>query len=356
MKSLITSRHRSICQIMLRVARPVAMLCAVVPMFFVVPAFADDNADVSKLMKSGQFADALVKADAALVQHPRDPQLLFLKGLILTEQNKTTEAIAVFVKLTEEFPQLPEPYNNLAVLFASNGQYDKARASLEMAIRTNPTYATAHENLGDVYAKLASQAYDKALQLDSNNSGAKSKLTLVRTLVGNPTGNVAPKAIAGATKSVVTAAASVQQEPAKIEAKLDAKAVAKVEPKASAKAVVKVDADSDHDDVLKAVNAWASAWSAKDMKAYLGAYGSAFQTPDGVSRTKWADERRSRIEGKGHIHVQVESPQVTMNGNTASVRFRQIYASDRLTANSKKTLVLEKQGSKWQIKQERTGN
>jgi tetratricopeptide (TPR) repeat protein len=147
------------------------------------PVRADDLAEISKSIRAGQFNEALGKADAALAQRPRDPQMRFLKGLILTEQNKSIEAILIFTKLTEDFPELPEPYNNLAVLYASAGQYDKARTALEAAIRTNPTYATAHENLGDVYAKLASQAYDKALQLDSSNTSAKSKLTMVRTMV-----------------------------------------------------------------------------------------------------------------------------------------------------------------------------
>ena len=87
--------------------------------------------------------------------------------MILTEQNKTDDAIKVFTELTEDYPELPEPYNNLAVLYATQGEYDKARKALEMAIRTHPSYAIAHENLGDIYATLASQAYDKALQLDS---------------------------------------------------------------------------------------------------------------------------------------------------------------------------------------------
>ena len=109
----------------------------------------------------------------------------FLKGLIYTEQGNTREAIEMFRKLTEDYPELPEPYNNLAVIYASQGQYDRARAALEQSIRTHPSYATAYENLGDVYAKLASQAYDKALKLDSSNAGAQNKLALVRELVGN---------------------------------------------------------------------------------------------------------------------------------------------------------------------------
>ena len=150
---------------------------------FSLPALADDAADVSKLLRAGQTDQAMQKVDAVLAQKPRDAQMRFFKGLILTEQGKSNDAIQVFLHLTEDYPELPEPYNNLAVLYASQGEYEKARASLEMAIRTHPSYATAHENLGDVYAKLASQAYDKALQLDSNNQAAQSKLALIRELI-----------------------------------------------------------------------------------------------------------------------------------------------------------------------------
>ena len=134
-------------------------------------AHADEYADVGQLLRNGKHSEALVKADQFLVNKPRDPQMRFLKGVAQTESGKPNEAISTFTKLTEDYPELPEPYNNLAVLYAGQSQFDKARAALEMAIRTNPSYATAHENLGDVYAKLASQAYSKALQLDSSNTG-----------------------------------------------------------------------------------------------------------------------------------------------------------------------------------------
>ncbi len=201
MKPTLSSSSRSLYQRAHYISKPLLVSCSLLAALFTVPAFADESADVGKLIKGGQFVEALSKVDVALAQKPRDAQLRFLKGLILTEQNKSAEAIAIFTKLTEDFPDLPEPYNNLAVLLASAGQYDKARVALEMAIRTNERYATAHENLGDVYAKLASQAYDKALQLDTGNSVAKSKLTLIRTLIANPNGT-APKtvvAIAAAT-------------------------------------------------------------------------------------------------------------------------------------------------------------
>ena len=145
-------------------------------------AYADDYADVNRLARAGQYPEALAKAEQYLASKPRDPQMRFLKGVIQTETGKTSDAIATFTNITEDYPELPEPYNNLAVLYAGQNQFDKARAALEMAIRINPNYATAHENLGDVYARLASQAYSKALQLDGGNAAVQPKLALIRTL------------------------------------------------------------------------------------------------------------------------------------------------------------------------------
>src|SRR3954452_5571665 len=156
-------------------------------------ASADDLQDAARFLKAGQHQQAMERVNKVLGAKPRDPQARFLKGLIYTEQGNTKDAIDIFTKLTQDFPNLPEPYNNLAVIYASQGQYEKARASLEQSIRTHPSYATAYENLGDVYAKLASQAYDKALQLDSSNTGAQNKLSLVRDLVGGPTTVAAAK-------------------------------------------------------------------------------------------------------------------------------------------------------------------
>src|SRR5258708_16038244 len=143
---------------------------------------ASSYEDASKLFKQGNYAEALEKVESMTTANPRDARERFLKGLSLTEQNKPAEAVKVFTSLTEDYPELPEPYNNLAVLYASQGQYDKARNSLEMAIRTHPSYATAHENLGDIYAKMASQAYDKALQLDRANQAAATKLNMIKDL------------------------------------------------------------------------------------------------------------------------------------------------------------------------------
>ncbi|MEB0138728.1 tetratricopeptide repeat protein [Undibacterium sp. CCC2.1] len=325
-----------------------------------MPSFADEGGDVSKLLRTGQTAEALRKVDGALATRPKDAQLRFLKGLILTEQNKTVEAISIFSKLTDDYPELPEPYNNLAVLYASAGQYDKARAALEMAIRTNPVYSTAHENLGDIYAKLASQAYGKALQLDSGNSVAKLKLTLVHNLVGNVTGGTNPKpdpktAVSAPLPTPVPALAQAKQTPvppAKIEAAPSkATPLVKTEPVKPRPPV-----DRDEDDVIKVVENWAKAWSNKETNTYLSYYAKDFQAPKGMSRKAWAEERRDRIEGKGRINVKIEGLKVSIDGSLATVKFRQIYTSDKLTANSRKTLNMSKIDGKWQIKQERAGS
>ena len=139
-------------------------------------ARADDFQEARRLFQQGSYPQALERVDAVLVKQPKDARARFLRGLIFTEQSRFPEAIRVFTALTEDYPELPEPYNNLAVIYASQGQDEKARQALEMAIRTHPTYATAHENLGDIYAKMARQAYDKALQLDASNASAKAKL------------------------------------------------------------------------------------------------------------------------------------------------------------------------------------
>src|SRR6185369_17986120 len=162
------------------------------------------------------------KVEAFLRAQPKDPQGRFLKGLLLTEEKKVPEAIQVFTGLTEDYPELPEPYNNLAVLYASQGNYDKAKAALELAIHTHPSYATAHENLGDIYAQLASRAYDRALQLDKNNTSAQVKLAMVKDIFSAQKGTAgqrAPQQPAAAVSPAPQAAPSPPPAAPKPEAK-----------------------------------------------------------------------------------------------------------------------------------------
>lgn len=370
----------------------------------VPPAWADTAQDAQALIRQGQYAQALEKLDPALAARPKDAQLRFLRGVALSELNRANEAISIFQKLTEDYPELPEPYNNLAVLYAQQRQYEKARQSLELAIRTHPSYATAHENLGDIYARLASQAYDKALALDSSNLTAQNKLSMIKemmTVGGKTVRPVAPPVAApppkpapvaavpavapapvpvapatpspspskpAAAPSVATApspaAPPAQPKTPSIAALTPsaqtappAPAVSKNDPKATAKAPEPKDETAAvAPAVTRMVQSWATVWSRKDVKAYLAHYARDFTPPKGLSRKAWEEERQQRLTKPGPIEVDLENIKiVSSTGNRVTVRLRQNYKSANLSTSSTKTLELIQQDGKWLIAQERVG-
>lgn len=362
MISFIVSKFSSVCRSWLALLRAAGLAAALV---FAAPASAqtDELQDVNQMLKLGQFDQALTRVNNYLATRPKDARGRFLKGLILAEQNKPNDAIKVFTELTQDFPDLPGPYNNLAVLYASQGAYDKARGALEQAIRTHPSYATAHENLGDIYAKMASQAYDKALQLDKGNTTAQSKLNMIRDLF--PADPRSARAVAAATAPAKVAAAPAPYDPTKAAAApppaappvVAAKpAPAAREPEPAAKPPAAKAEARNPDEVLAYVNAWAKSWSNNDAPAYLAAYAADFRTPRGEPRAAWEAERKARIAKPRKINVRLENLKVVFDDNSrATVTFVQHYDSDILKAVHNKVLVMTKTGDKWQIQQERSG-
>jgi tetratricopeptide (TPR) repeat protein len=356
-----------------------AALCgSVLLLSFTLSAHADEVQDANQLFKQKQYDQALQKVDSFLATKPKDAQARFLKGLILTEQGKTDDAIKIFSSLTEDYPELPEPYNNLAVLYAGQGKYDKARVALEMAIRTHPSYATAHENLGDIYAKMASQAYDRALQLDSNNTSTKTKLALIKELFSTDRSRTTAPALQQQAKpaTTVVAAAPTQpadtpppaQQPAAAPAKAaampapakvaEAPVVAPKPAAAPAPAVVKPAAPAktaanSSDEVLKAVHGWAAAWSAQNVKQYLAFYAEDFRTPRGISRSAWEKQRHSRLTSPNFIHVKVSDARVKFTDAThATATFRENYRASHLQVSVIKTLKMVKTDGHWLIREE----
>ena len=354
--------------------------------------------EIQRLIKSGQSTQALKLIDDALAKNPKDPAMRFRRGVTLSMLDRKAEALQVFQKLVEDHPEMPAPYNNLAVLYGSQGDYDKARAALVAAIRTNPQYATAYQNLGDVYAQLASQAYSKALQLDKSDTTVPPKLVLLRELIANPgQAAAAPATVAAATpapapapaaKPTQVAVATPAPAPAPVAvpkpapvpvaapkpapappapapapvvapkpapAPAPAPVVAKPAP-APAPAPAPVAASGEAiAEVNGAVHAWAAAWSHRDMAGYLGAY-----TPDyamgGKSHKAWEDDRKARIVPRKRIAVEVSDLHVSVSGDKAQAHFKQTYESDTLTTSGHKTLDLVRSPSgKWLIKQESVG-
>ena len=291
---------------------------------------ANEIQEINQQFRKGDLTGALENADRYLAKNPKDAQARFLKGLILADQGKTNDAITVFTGLTEDYPELPEPYNNLAVLYASQSKYEAAKNALEMAIRTHPSYATAHENLGDIYAKMASIAYDKALALDSKNATAQTKLALIQDMIeGQPRKPAAAK--------IATAKPPVK--PTQAESAPVKTAATNTAPVNSAPADTRIEA---------AITRWAQAWSARDVDAYLAAYASDF-TAEGLSRSKWEAQRRARITAPKSIEVKISDLKIAQQGDTASATFRQAYRSDRLSSTVSKTLTLALKNGEWRI-------
>ena len=104
-----------------------------------------------------------------------------------------------------------------------------------------------------------------------------------------------------------------------------------------------------------AVQAWASAWAAKDMKAYLGAYDKSFDPPGNQNRSAWEKEREARIVSKSRISVKLSDINVSVKGDKATARFRQAYSADALNVTSRKTLDLVHNNGRWTIVRESTG-
>ena len=124
----------------------------------------DPHQQVEQLMRQDQIEPALAKIQAHLAQRPRDPQMRFWQAVLLTRQGKREQALQVYTELTQDFPELAEPHNNLGVLQAANNDIDLAQRSFELALRADPQHALAHENLADVLLRQAQRHYQRAAQ------------------------------------------------------------------------------------------------------------------------------------------------------------------------------------------------
>jgi Flp pilus assembly protein TadD len=268
--------------------------------------------EAQALIGQGQFERALERLDRQVKSAPQDAEARFTRGLVLVRLNRHDDAARVFTELTRDFPQLPEPYNNLAVIYAQQGDYDKAREALEAALAMHPSYAVAHENLGDIHAALSAAAYNRALTLDPANTALRAKLTLVAQLDGLGRGAIAP-----ATPPAPPAAAG------------DTAAIEQV------------------------LRDWAAAWSSQDADRYLSFYAPDFTPEGGASRQVWEAQRRERIAKPRQIRVALSELRVAPQGaGRAQATFTQDYRSDALSNRSTKVLDLAQVGGRWQIRRE----
>lgn len=134
-----------------------------------------DIDEARRLANDGQTDQALAHVAEILRAQPADIAARLLHGVLLSSSEQSDAAIDAFLGIAEDRPDLPEPHNNLAVLYAAQGRYDEARAALTHAIKLQPDYDVAHENLGDVYLKLAFLSFSSAEQINPDNANAANK-------------------------------------------------------------------------------------------------------------------------------------------------------------------------------------
>jgi len=282
---------------------------------------AQNNTDEIKLLlKNGNYKKAEGLINNSIESNLNNPEILFYRGIMETNLGKTNQAIDTFRDLTERFPELPEPFNNLAVLYAEKGQFRLAKEILEQAIKTNPSYLTAHINLGDIFTKMASEAYNKALEIDKSNNIAITKLSMITQLFNyNPN-----------TKNTVIDSIKTKKEP-KI-TKLSKKELEKR--------------------ILNSIENWKTAWESKDIESYLNAYSSNFIYPNNMTKSEWEKYRTNRIVPKKIINISISNIKLKFKKETITATFTQNYKSGRLNQTSNKSLTFVGDDGRWLILEE----
>ena len=288
--------------------------------------YADINSAKS-LIQNGRLDSALIELDKVIYEKPDDAEARFLKGVALQALDRNDEAIEVYSGLAQDFPELPEPYNNLAVLFAEKSEFDKAEDALRAAIKTNKSYSTAYENLGDIYAQRASIAYNDALNLSpANRDAVKVKLSMIDNILLPP-----------AARNTMTAQVNNP---------------IKTNPPANT-ANTSAAFSTPSENVRTAVLTWAEDWSSRNVDAYLSHYASNFKPSNKSSRSAWAKYRSQRLEAPSFVIVNISQLQSRTNSDgSVTAVFVQDYESDGYKDKVQKTLQLVNAQGTWKIQSE----
>ena len=141
---------------------------------------SDPHDQVKKLLRQEKFERAEALVDKFMAVNPRDPQMRFWKAWITDRTGDKQVALDMYLSLTQDYPEIAEPFNNLAVLYAAKGQFSVAKEALDAALRANPNFADAHENMGDVLIQLANYSYQRSLQINPAQRGVSRKINILK--------------------------------------------------------------------------------------------------------------------------------------------------------------------------------
>jgi len=127
--------------------------------------------EIEGLINQGRATEALALIDsreaelAASTAPGTDVQLMFQKARALTALDRAEEARGIYQQMTIRFPELAEPWNNLAMLYVRSGSLDQAEFALETAVTNNPDNGNAIANLADVRLLMALRDYREAARM-----------------------------------------------------------------------------------------------------------------------------------------------------------------------------------------------
>lgn len=326
---------------------------------------------IENLLQQDRDQEALTASNEYLNNSGGSAEARFLRGVALAKTGQTDAAIEVFGELARENPASPEYANNLAVLYAQKGEYEKARRWLEAAMSTHPAYATAHRNLGDVYTALAAVAYSKALDQKGQAADLGVDLELVQNITTENNNTqiaqadvtapapTAPPRIIEAPEPMPEPARPPQPEPAppvvSAPAPEPTPAPEPVEPppQVAQPAPPVTPPATSQAGILQSVRAWARAWSDQNVEGYLDSYASNFYPGDDQTLAQWRAQRRDRVSSPQRINVEIIAPKVQLDADgRARVTFRQRYSADTYSDLVTKTLILERKAAGWRIVRE----
>ena len=292
------------------------LLCLSLP-GLVIAASASEQ--LQALIDQKEYAEATRQGDQILQQAPNDQRAKFLLAYAYQMQNLEDRAIALYRELIREAPELPEPRNNLAMIYLERGDYDRATELLVAAINTHPSYATAYDNLSRVYKGIASEAYRRALSESSEPASYKHDIELAAI----------DRLPASTMTSAATATAGIRDDRSPVTA-------VNLETR-----------------MIELVRNWAGAWEGKQFDRYVDAYLPAYRSRF-PSHAQWVEHRRKRIMRPGQLSVEVSAFTVrTRSQDRVSVDFTQAFRSPNYRDRVVKRLDFVRSDGTWKIASER---
>jgi len=293
------------------------------------------------LFKQGNDTAALSQLKQLIASDASQYQAWFLQGMIQTRQHQLDAAIASFQQVIQLQPKLAAPYNNLAVIYNEIGDYHAAVKALETSLALNPNYMTAQENIGDLYVKLAADAYKQALKHDNNPILRQRYEYLLR--IHQPT-HIATPAVANPASSSVHATATTPIHQKKLV--IPRHPTTPLKPRSAS--------SPDITAALAVVEGWRAAWSKRDPDAYFATYSDQFTFPQRFdSRQAWMNYKRWAMHKRTYIKVELEHIQPRIiSSNVIRVVFLQHFRSNSFNSDASKEMTLEKNQGQWKITHE----